>query len=114
MLTIGKVIPVGNFTFAGGDGFTIERDNMFPVDINNDGINELICYGVENGPFKTAADVVPSLVNIFGWQNGKLENTPEVFKTIIKNITLIKELVILERHIGCCKNWIINKYCYQD
>jgi len=74
MLTIGKAIPVNNFSFAGGDGFTIAAHSyLYSIDINKDGIKELISAGFETQP-NTPANFTPTQVNIFGWINGSLVN----------------------------------------
>ena len=35
----------------------------------------------------------------------------EVFKSVVENITLIIEFVILKREICGSENWIVDKYC---
>jgi hypothetical protein len=70
MLTIGKAILLSNFTFAGGEGYTIAASGyLYSVDINNDGIKELISAGFETQP-NTPDNFTSSQVNIFGWKDG--------------------------------------------
>lgn len=74
MLTIGKAILLSNFTFAGGEGYTIAAHGyLYSVDINNDGIKELISAGFETQP-NTPDNFTSSQVNIFGWKDGALVN----------------------------------------
>ena len=75
MLTIGNAITVGKYSYAGSAGFTYAVRFMYPIDINNDGIKELICAGLESQPTgNNLGHSILTQVNIFGWQDGIFVN----------------------------------------
>jgi hypothetical protein len=75
MLTIGNAITVGKYSYAGSAGFTYAVRYMYPIDINNDGIKELICAGFESQPTgNNLGHSILTQVNIFGWQDGIFVN----------------------------------------
>ncbi|UOD50475.1 FG-GAP-like repeat-containing protein [Orrella daihaiensis] len=70
---VGPLSFAGTFSYAAGSDFTYAVRYNYPVDLNNDGVDELIFAGFETQP-NTPSQYSDTKVTIFGWENGRFQN----------------------------------------
>ena len=72
-ITLGSATNAGSFNFY-SDGSTrpLAHKNIYPIDINGDGVDEVIFAGFETQP-NTPSTYSNTSIHIFGWQSGKLQ-----------------------------------------
>lgn len=73
MFNLSTAKSIGKFTYAAGSGFTLAVRYLYPVDLDADGLDELIFAGFETQP-NTPANYTNTRVTIFGWKNGAFTN----------------------------------------
>jgi len=76
MPSLSNVLNSGVFTFASGTGnvdFNIANYFIRTQDLNGDGVDELIFYGLEFRP-NTSDKYSNTQISIFGWKNGQFQN----------------------------------------
>lgn len=61
---------IGSFSYAEGSGYTVAVRFLYPVDLNADGLDELIFAGFETQP-NTPANYSNTRMTIFGWEAGR-------------------------------------------
>lgn len=72
-IVLGPEIKAGSFNFY-SDGSTrpLSHKNIYPIDIDGDGIDEIFFAGFETQP-NTPAEYSNTSIHIFGWLNGVLQ-----------------------------------------
>ncbi len=73
MFTLAPAKTLGKFAYADGPGFTLAVRYLYPVDLDADGLDELIFAGFETQP-NTPANYTNTRVTVFGWKNGAFTN----------------------------------------
>ena len=63
----------GSFSYAGGSEFSYAVRFIQAVDLNGDGLDEVVFAGFET-QFNTPANYTNTNVSIFGWSNGRFQN----------------------------------------
>ncbi len=66
------------FSYAEEDGFTLPVRSHHVADLDKDGMEEIIFTGIETQP-NTPETFTASVLNIFGWQEGKFQNRTAQF-----------------------------------
>ena len=72
-MRIGGSVFAGTFRWAQEPGLGFVVGELYPVDLDGDGIDEVLFAGCETNP-KTPATLTPSQVTLFGWKNGTFQN----------------------------------------
>lgn len=72
-LQIGPLSYAGFFGYGAGPDFNYAVRYNYPVDLNNDGVDELIFAGFETQP-NTPDQYSDTAVTIFGWVGGRFQN----------------------------------------
>lgn len=72
-LKISPLSKVGTFTYANGKEFSLAVRYLYPVDLNGDGIDEIIFAGFESQP-NSPATYTNTKISIFGWKNKKFQD----------------------------------------
>lgn len=72
-MLIGPITQVGHFSYSDSSSFSLAVRYNYSVDLDNDGLDELIFAGFETQR-NTPADYDNTKVTIFGWSNGQFQN----------------------------------------
>lgn len=72
-LKLGRVQSAGSFDYGIVGTYMLAVRDLYPVDLDNDGNEEVILAGFESAP-NSPETFDKTLVRIFGWSNGKLVN----------------------------------------
>lgn len=72
-MLIGPITTVGNFSFSDDPNFSFAVRYNYSVDLDNDGLDELIFAGFET-QHNTPAEYDNTKITIFGWSDGKFQD----------------------------------------
>jgi Domain of unknown function (DUF4214)/FG-GAP-like repeat/RTX calcium-binding nonapeptide repeat (4 copies) len=73
LMLIGPITKVDIFSYSDAPNFSLAVRYNYSVDLDNDGLDELIFAGFETQR-NTPAEYDNTKVTIFGWSNGKFQN----------------------------------------
>ena len=72
-MLVGPMTKIGGFSYSDSGSFSLAVRYNYSVDLDNDGLDELIFAGFETQR-NTPADYDNTKVTIFGWSNGVFQN----------------------------------------
>ena len=72
-MLIGPISKVDNFSYSDAPSFSLAVRYNYSVDLDNDGLDELIFAGFETQR-NTPAEYDNTKISIFGWSNGQFQN----------------------------------------
>jgi Ca2+-binding RTX toxin-like protein len=70
---VGNLLSIHSFQYSSEVGYTLPVRTLYPVDLDGDGVEELILAGVETQP-NTPDKFKGTDITIFGWKNGIFQN----------------------------------------
>jgi hypothetical protein len=66
-------VQLATYSYSAIPGFSVAVHYLYPIDIDGDGIDELLVAGFETQP-NTPATYKNTKISLFGWRNGKFQN----------------------------------------
>ena len=66
-------VQLATYSYSAIPGFSVAVHYLYPIDIDGDGIDELLVAGFETQP-NTPAKYKNTKISLFGWRNGKFED----------------------------------------
>jgi len=73
IISLGPVLNSDPFTYSGESSFSLAVRYLYSIDLNSDGLDELIFAGFET-QFNTPAQYTNTKLSIYGWNNGQFSN----------------------------------------